>query len=528
MDNLNNLYNFKNPIRHFFNIDNIILPNNLDDIDLNGISWTSPIKFRIRKDEKSYRVLKFPNILNFLCALREFKEMDNFYDIQDIDERKRVNPNIQTGDFKSNNFSEKLENDFNSLCIFDYLIRLDIKSFYGRLYLHNLDLKELERYIGNMNNGNSNEVILGNYISLFIAERFLKIISDDLYKKFQTENIECEFSYFSDDFYFFCNKEDNNKVIKIFDEVLEKYELERNNDKYSVWSYEEYSDYNLVEKYWKKIVSEDRLRCRNADGTEKKGKRNFYFINQLIYRKSNLKDTKLQKVFINNFFKSTYYHNLSLENYELQDFNCHQLFSMFKFSPEILLYTLPKFKKFDLFIKKIEKFLSVRYHNSLETNFFEEQLYYFYAIKSLGLDDILIKNKDSVLNKNNQILKSYYLIYNFFDSNDIDILKNNIDEDQWFVNYHLILSLNDVKNLEDNIRTYLIPKLAVGKPSKEDNYLKFYKENLDSKKTLIKKVDSLELGIQEYINLKISERSNIEETKEDDTELYDPFEYDYF
>ena len=184
MDNLNNLYNFKNPIRHFLNIDNIILPNDLDDIDLSGLCWTSPIKFRIRKDEKSYRVLKFPNILNFLCALREFKEMDHFYDIQDIDERKRVKPNIETGDFKSNNFSEKLENDFNSLCIFDNLIRLDIKSFYGRLYLHNLDLKELERYIGNMNNGNSNEVILGNYISLFIAERFLKKVSDDLYEKF--------------------------------------------------------------------------------------------------------------------------------------------------------------------------------------------------------------------------------------------------------------------------------------------------------------------------------------------------------
>lgn len=91
-----------------------------------------------------------------------------------------------------------------------------------------------------MNNGNSNEIILGNYISLFIAERFLKKISDDLTNKFIEEEIDCEFSYFSDDFYFFCNKEDNNKVIKIFDEILENYELERNSDKVSFWSYEEY------------------------------------------------------------------------------------------------------------------------------------------------------------------------------------------------------------------------------------------------------------------------------------------------
>ena len=209
MNNLNNLYNFKNPIRHFFNLDNIIVPKNIDSVDLNGISWSTPIKFRIKKDEINYRILKFPNILNFICALREFENEDNFYDIPEIDDKKRVNPNVETGDFKSNNYSEKLEDDFNSLCIFDNLLKLDIKSFYGRLYLHNLDLNNLERYIGNMNNGNSNEIILGNYISLFIAERFLKKISDDLTNKFIEEEIDCEFSYFSDDFYFFCNKEDN-------------------------------------------------------------------------------------------------------------------------------------------------------------------------------------------------------------------------------------------------------------------------------------------------------------------------------
>ena len=32
MNNLNNLYNFKNPIRHFFNLDNIKLPENIENI----------------------------------------------------------------------------------------------------------------------------------------------------------------------------------------------------------------------------------------------------------------------------------------------------------------------------------------------------------------------------------------------------------------------------------------------------------------------------------------------------------------
>lgn len=529
MNNLNNLYNFKNPVRHFLNLDNIIIPTNINCVELNGISWTTPIKFRIKKDEINYRILKFPNILNFICTLREFENEDNFYDIPGIDDKKRVNPNVNTGDFKSNNYSEKLEDDFNSLCIYDNLIKLDIKSFYGRLYLHNLDLNSLERYIGNMNNGNSNEIILGNYISLFIAERFLKKISDDLTIRFREEKIDCEFSYFSDDFYFFCNKEDNNTVIRIFDEVLEWYELERNSDKVSYWSYEEYSDYNLVEKYWKKIVSEDRLRYRNTDGTEREGTRNFYFINQLIYRKSNLKDLKLQKVFINNFFKSTHFNKLSWEKYELQDFNCHQLFSMFKFSPEILLYAIPKFKRFDIFVKKIKKFLDVRYHNSLDTNFYEEQLYYFYAIKSLGFDDILSKNTELVLKKNNQILKSYYLLYGLFNENQINSLKSNTNEDQWFLNYHLILFNFNNEELEENIKKYLVPKLALEKLGKESNYLQFYKENIENKISFIKDIESLENGIQDYIDLKILERTNQEVGESLIDESYDEqFECDYY
>ena len=55
MNNLNNLYNFKNPIRHFFNLDNIIVPKNIDSVDLNGISWSTPIKFRIKKIPLSFK-----------------------------------------------------------------------------------------------------------------------------------------------------------------------------------------------------------------------------------------------------------------------------------------------------------------------------------------------------------------------------------------------------------------------------------------------------------------------------------------
>ena len=261
---LKNIYNFKNPIRHFINVDNVIYPNNVTDITVKELAWTEPIKFRIRKGENDFRTLKFPNFLNFCVLYLKIKEENDFLTISKMDNHKRMEPNIITGDFKANSYSLNLENDFESLCIYDNLIKADIKSFYGRLYLHDLSLGDFEQYVGNLNKGKSNEILLGNYISLFIAERFLKKISDELLKNFQEKNIDCQFSYFSDDFYFFCNEEDNQSVLKIFCEVLEKYELEMNNDKTEYWNYENYSDMNLVEKYWKKIVSEDRQKVQNT------------------------------------------------------------------------------------------------------------------------------------------------------------------------------------------------------------------------------------------------------------------------
>lgn len=102
----------------------------------------------------------------------------------------------------------------------------------------------------------------------------------------------CKFSYFSDDFYFFCNKHDNEKIINLFDKVLESFNLERNEDEVSIWDYLKYNDYNLIEKYWRKIVS-DSINC--FDNT--KNNNVLYFTNQLIYRMSNLEDDKSRKIF---------------------------------------------------------------------------------------------------------------------------------------------------------------------------------------------------------------------------------------
>ena len=373
--------------------------------------------------------------------------------------------------------------------------------------MHNLNLNKKEQYINNLNDGKTNEIILGNYLSLYLAECFLKIISDSIISKLEESNIKFKLSYFSDDFYIFCNRNDNENVIKIFDSVLSSFDLERNEEKTQFWSYDEYSNYNLVEKYWKKITSEDKSRFRDKEGNLKEGNRIFYFINQLIYRKNNLKDVKLQKVFITNFFKSNHFNNLEWDKYDLKSFNCHQLFSMFKFSPEILLYTIPKFRQYEIFNNKIGEFLEIRYEESLSTNFFDEQLYYFYALKTMNFDKIIKNNASIVLKTENQLLQSYYLMYNYFDTKDIEVLKTNTNEDYWFVNYHLILYNNELKkDLDDSIRKYLIPKQAIGKGNKEPIYINFYKCNIQDNNSLICDINKLEDHIDNYISEKIKER----------------------
>lgn len=525
---LNNYYNFKNPIRHFVNINNVNFPENIENIGLKELSWTEPLKFRIRKNENDFRTLKMPNFLNFAALFFKIKDQTNFYDISSIDLHKRMHPNLITGDFKSNSYSMNLEKDFDCLCIYDNLIKIDIKSYYGRLYLHDLNLDGIEQFVGNLNNGRSNEVILGNYISLYIVETFSKQISDELENRFDLEKIDCKFSYFSDDFYFFCNNYDNSKILKIFSEVLERYELEINSEKTEFWTYEEYSDINLVEKYWKTIVAEDRNKVKNTD---EDSPLLFGFINQLIYRKSKLKDEKLKRIFINNFFKSTYFNTLNWERYELQDFSCHQLFSLFKFSPEVMLYSINNFKRFDNFRNKIKEFLKVRYLYALKNNFFEEQLYYFYSIKSLDLDELLILYKNNVLNTNNQVLQSYYLYYNYFDEEDIAVLLKSYSEGNWFVNYHCLLKEMKKRNIEDNeILLYLIPEYAC-KDIQKQTYLNFYRDNLNTGVWFINSIEKIKESIDLYISEKIAERKEefaqeLYETQDTD-EYGDIFELDY-
>ncbi|WEZ61656.1 hypothetical protein [Bacillus subtilis] len=511
---LNNLYNFKNAVKHFLDVDNLKMPQEISSLDINTLSWSEPFKFRVKKQEDKYRTLKMPNILNFVAAYEHFKDLPSFENVQNLDcLHKRLSTNIDTGDFVSGEYDRQLEEDFNRLCIYDHLIKIDIKEYYGRIYTHLIDFQgHNERFLTSMNNGKTNGLIMGNYLSLYFAETNLKSISLDIEKEIENLEIDCEFSYFSDDFYFFCNKGDAQKVIKIFDEILEKYDLERNENKREVWTYESFNNYNLVARYWKKLIAKCNVRFNREIDNNK-----LFFINQLVFRLSKLKDDKLKKVFINNFFKTKYFRDLDLEKYQVKDYDYHQLCFILGLSPETLLYTVDKFNVMSNFEKKrLYKFFQVRYREALKKQFNEEQLYFYYAIKTFEFTEILEENKSSVIMSNNQILISYYLKDGQFGKEDIEKLKEMVDEQYWFQNYHLILYTDDLqRDLDNSIRKYLIPKYAK-KEKQRDSYMEFYRQNILAGLPIVRDIPEVLEEIKDYLVLRIEE---MEEEFEDQEEF---------
>ncbi|ARD48488.1 hypothetical protein [Sporosarcina sp. P33] len=511
---LNNLYNFKNSVKHFLDIDALTLPTDLSSFEISNLSWVAPFNFSVKKQDDSYRSLKIPNILNFVVAYEHFKDLSNFDSIQSLDSsHKRLSANIDTGDFVSGEYDRQLEEDFNRLCVYDQLLKLDIKEYYGRIYTHLIEFEgHEERFLSNMNLGKTNGLIMGNYLSLYFAESNLKNISKDIEEELRTSLIDCEFSYFSDDFYFFCNKSDTEKVTRIFDKVLEKYELERNETKKEIWTYESFNNYNLVARYWKKIIAHCNVRFDKEKSNNK-----LYFINQLVFRVSKLKDDKLKKVFINNFFKTKYFRELELEEYQVKDYDYHQLCFLLSSSPETILYTADRFNNMSNFENnKLRQFLHVRYREALKTSFNEEQLYFYYAIKIFGFEDILVENKDRIIETNNQILISYYLKDRFFEQEDITKLKERDDERYWFQNYHLILYTDDLNtDLENSITKYLIPKNAT-KAKQKTSYMNFYKENISSGLSIIRDIPDVLQEIEDYLALRIEE---MEEDFEEESEF---------
>ena len=89
------------------------------------------------------------------------------------------------------------------------------------------------------------------YGMIFRATQSVELFCAYLENALVEQNIVCDFTYFSDDFYFFCNKEDVSKIIQIFYSVLDQFDLQGNETNMKLWDYEKFNSYNVIARYWK-------------------------------------------------------------------------------------------------------------------------------------------------------------------------------------------------------------------------------------------------------------------------------------
>ena len=512
---LNNLYNFKNTIRHFINIDNLTYPSDVSSFVTTDLCWTVPIPYRIKKEGDKYRTIKMPNILNFARAYNYYSCLPNFSDINIMDsQHNRLSVNIDTGDFVAGNFNEQLDEDFTKLCTYDCLLRLDISEYYGKIYTHYLDLDAhglMDNILSTLYNGRTSGVLMGNYLSLYFAEYVLSKISQEIQDYIDGNDINCEFNYFSDDFYFFCNERDIEKIINIFDNALEKFDFSRKENKYKIWNYETYNSYNILTRYWKATIRHWNLEVlkdyENARKHSQAIPHKLVFLNQLIYRLSSLPDEKSKRIYITNFFKTKHFQETDFSKYDVKSYDYHQLFFLLKLAPETLLYTSYIFSNMNSFNNNLIKdFLIARYKESLNKPLHDEQLYFYFALKCYGFDTLLANMSNLVIKSQNQILISYYLKDGLFTQSQRDTLKILTDEQYWFQNYHLILYCPELmSNLNANIQKYLIPDRAIGKANKETRYKDFYHNNLSNGNSMINDISVVIANVKQYLSLRHEE-----------------------
>lgn len=516
---LSNNYNFRNPVRHFIDIDNLNYPSDIATFNpINELCWTKPVPFRIYKTEDKFRTIKMPNVLNYVRAYHYYKGLPHFNNVMLMDpQHKRLETNLDTGDFVSGNYNLQLNEDFINLCNYDILIKLDISEYYGRIYTHYLGLESnglKDEPLAWLNNGRTSGLLMGSYLSLYFAESLSSHIAEELQESIDVESVNCIFKYFSDDFYFFCNEDDRDKVLTIFDKILAEYDFVRK-DKKDIWTYETYNQFNLLTRYWKATIRNWNLEILKDYENHKKHpetpvSHKYSFLNQLVYRLSGLQDEKSKRSFIVNFFKTKHFQSCDYSKYKVCSYDLHQFFFLIKHAPESLLYVSGVINTIDDIKNNpnTKAFLKARYKESLKQELHDVQLYFYYAIKKMNFNDIIEEMSDLVLKSQNQVLIAYYLKDSVFTDGQVYFLKTLEGEEYWFQNYHLILYTPSLKSdLSHNIKKYLIPKRLSVKPNqtRENRYYSFYNENLQNGRSMLREIRDVSDCIEEYLELRYEE-----------------------
>ena len=496
------LYNFKNPIRHFFNLRNVRF-DAVDNLPFGSLTWTTPVKFKVFKTEESQRTISFPNILNFYHAIKHFESETNFYAIDRMSSKKRIAPDLDIGEFSAFSYYDSIKRDVFNLTKYDKLLVLDIKSFYGRIYTHDLgyassDPRKLEQRVGSLNNGRTNGLLLGSYLSLYLGELILSKLEAHLDSELHALGIDCHYEYFSDDFYFFCNNSDVEKITKVFAKILDEYGLEVNYEKTQIFDFEEYTQNNNLEKLWKAIINQAVDAATKQGHQISEGKKlHSPIFTQLVYRLSQIHELKYKRIFLANFFKTYYFHEMNTQIYVLSESDFNHICYIYKLMPEAILYSLHKIRTIDGFDNaKFKDFIKTRFKSSLFTEKQEEQLYFYYAMKICGFDSEFVYYKELVLKSKNQILISYYLIDNVISKEEYQACFDEPKESEWLQNYHFLLTY-------DKSGTDCLIPLEAKKVAQKDSYRAFYQLNLDSNIPFLKPISSIARDIDVFISTKI-------------------------
>lgn len=529
MDNYKNIFMFKNPIRHFLNSENFKYPKvNIGPDQLENQNWSTPIDFKVRKyyGENANRVLKIPNLLVFNSLYQQVVAMDKFRDFDNISELSRVKVSLKTGDFKAYSYQKVIEKDLFKLTYYDNLYKFDISSFYSRIYTHelvkyngfsNVPYNHNDRFITNINKGKTNSIIMGNYISLYLAEFLLKEIMNEIRTKFISSGIFVNLSNFSDDIYVFGFSKDEENINTIISDVLNEYGFQLNDHKTEVFDYRKYNTDNIITKYWKTVISKQKFHIKSIDSvnlikkTDEQVKYKLNFLNQVIYRATLLNDNKNESIFIKNFFKSNFFIDLNIENYYVTNESMHQLIYLIKQCPEVTLYIIPKFRTSKYFYIVAQKLFEKEVDLMLEDSrkgFHEEQIYFYLGARLLDVD-IKEETIEKIMSQDNQILKAYVIsdFHSFFDNK---FEKYFADSDsQWFINYTIISEYLVEKDYEEAIKKYLVPEKY---KNEQINYIvNFYLENCKEGNKLIKQIKEVEKEVLEYLELKKQEREDLAE-----------------
>lgn len=448
MNNINNVYNFQNYVRFFFDIDDFYKKyrknfyNQHYELQKVGI-WREPLVFNMKKNDDELRKINIPHILSFcqgLCIIESQIKKSNelFRDIVKKD-YSRMSTNLKLGEFKKRNYSKCIDEDLDLLTKYDVMLKFDISRFYNSIYTHDIeieelftkkDAKKLDKVLSSFNNGRTNSLIMGNYLSLVVAEEFLTKVSNEIINKIVNDlNLEYsdkekdfEIRYFSDNIFIFCH---NNKKEQIKDllrnNTFLRFQIRFENG----YNYLEWKCGNKLKFYLSKIFGP------LVDGHNRNIKDFMKTWNEIIYRMSKLNTLKEQRILLLNFFRNeTFLKELGEHLDKVYEWIKTDLKYCINIATEILLFltyndslivTLSSKNDLEFYCKNL---LLKNFSSKLHDN----QLYIFYFLYNMNWHKPGLRNGNQKFSKKNLLNEAfknenYILVAYMIEYFDVDIKK---------------------------------------------------------------------------------------------------------